>query len=83
MNSIKLQDLKPGDSIKYIRTIAGTQGGKGASLKPCSGKVVQVTRKHVTTDLGKYKDSFTVRELQTGVVKITSPIVKVPKLNRR
>lgn len=63
-------NLNPGGRIEYTRKLSRNR------TKDCKGVIIQVTDKHITVDLGKYKDSFQVCDIGKSVI-ITFPALKL------
>ena len=67
-------NLSTGDSIEYTRKLDRSR------TKNCKGIVIQATDKHITVDLGKYRDSFQLCDIGKDV-EITFPenVITIPK----
>lgn len=57
-----LEGLNPGDRIEYVR---GLSRGRTSTE---SGVIIQITNKLITVDLGKYRDTLDICDIENGKV---------------
>ena len=77
MNPLEyIKTLLPQDEIEYIMTTraGGTKGRKGI--------IVQVTDNFITVDLGRYKETVLLKDIETGKVVICNvPLTSEPQID--